>query len=141
MALVLRIKFPLSYPVIYKTLRIDSSLTVRQAIQSVNETLRVNVPVDSIGLYLPHEKRWLDDNQVLSTVPELQEAVISLPILLCSDEYPFFYSRLYFLIPLDELTFFDLQEEIEFRDRTAPPEAPPKNNVEEEEDSGCCTIQ
>ncbi len=75
MALVLRIKFPLSYPVIYKTLRIDSSLSVRQAIIYVNETLRVNVPVDSVGLFLPHENRWLGDDQVLSTVPELQEAV------------------------------------------------------------------
>jgi len=73
MAYVLRIKFPLSYPVIYKTLRIDSNLTVRQAIQFVNETLRVDVPTDSIGLYIPRDKRYLDDNERLSAFPELQQ--------------------------------------------------------------------
>jgi len=73
MALVLRIKFPPSYPVIYKTLRIDSTLTVKQAILFVNETLRVDVSGD-VGLYLPHEKRWLDDDQPLNVYESLQDA-------------------------------------------------------------------
>jgi hypothetical protein len=76
MALVLRIKFPPTYPVIYKTLRLDSNLTVRQAINFVNESLRVNVTGD-VGLYLPNEKRWLDDNKPLSSFETLPDAVRS----------------------------------------------------------------
>jgi len=75
MALQLRIKFPQTYPVIYKTLRLDAHLTVRQAINYVNETLRVDAGTTDIGLYLPHQKRWLDDDQPLSSEADtLQEA-------------------------------------------------------------------
>jgi len=71
-ALVLRIKFPPTYPLIYKTLRIDANLTVSEAVAFIAETL--NIPNEShIGLYLPDEKRWLDDDTPLSTYDSLQE--------------------------------------------------------------------
>jgi len=73
MALVMRIKFPPTYPLIYKTLRIDSNLTVVQSISYISETLNVNAGAN-IGLYLPQEKRWLDDNAPLSSYPQLQDA-------------------------------------------------------------------
>lgn len=71
-ALVLRIKFPPTYPLIYKTLRIDANLTVAQAVKFIAETL--NIPNETnIGLYLPDEKRWLDDNSPLSSYDSLQD--------------------------------------------------------------------
>jgi hypothetical protein len=76
-ALVLRIKFPPTYPLIYKTLRIDANLTVNEAVSFIAETL--NIPSESnIGLYLPDEKRWLDDNTALSTYESLQDVVTTL---------------------------------------------------------------
>lgn len=73
-ALVLRIKFPPTYPLIYKTLRIDANLTVAEAVAFIAETL--NIPSESnIGLWLPDEKRWLDDNTPLSTYDSLQDVV------------------------------------------------------------------
>jgi len=69
----MRIKFPPTYPLIYKTLRIDSNLTVVQAISYISETLNVSAG-EHIGLYLPQEKRWLDDNSPLSAYPQLQDA-------------------------------------------------------------------
>jgi len=71
-ALVLRIKFPPTYPLIYKTLRIDANLTVNDAVKFISETL--NIPKgENIGLYLPDERRWLDDNTPLSTYDSLQD--------------------------------------------------------------------
>jgi len=71
-ALVLRIKFPPTYPLIYKTLRIDANLTVSEAVAFIAETL--NIPNENhIGLYLPDERRWLDDETPLSTYDSLQE--------------------------------------------------------------------
>jgi len=71
-ALVLRIKFPPTYPLIYKTLRIDANLTVTEAVAVISETL--NIPAEShIGLYLPDERRWLDDNAPLSSYDSLQD--------------------------------------------------------------------
>ena len=73
-ALVLRIKFPPTYPLIYKTLRIDANLTVAEAVKFIAETL--NIPAENqIGLYLPDEKRWLDDNTPLSAYDSLQDVV------------------------------------------------------------------
>jgi len=73
MSLTLRIKFPPTYPLIYKTLRIDPKLTVKQAITYIGETLNVACG-GNIGLFLPLEKRWLDDNTPLSTYDGLQDA-------------------------------------------------------------------
>jgi len=71
-ALVLRIKFPPTYPLIYKTLRIDANLTVKEAVAFISETL--NIPSETnIGLYFPDEKRWLDDNAPLSSYDSLQD--------------------------------------------------------------------
>jgi len=69
----MRIKFPPTYPLIYKTLRIDSNLTVTQSISFISESLNV-AAAENIGLYLPQEKRWLDDNTTLSSYPQLQDA-------------------------------------------------------------------
>jgi hypothetical protein len=44
-----------------------------QAISYISETLNVTAG-DNIGLYLPQEKRWLDDNSPLSSYPQLQDA-------------------------------------------------------------------
>jgi hypothetical protein len=71
-ALVLRIKFPPTYPLIYKTLRIDANLTVAEAVKFIAETLNIQSE-SNIGLYLPDEKRWLDDNTPLSTYSSLQD--------------------------------------------------------------------
>jgi len=72
MALVLRIKFPPTYPLIYKTLRIDANLTVSEAVAFIAQTL--NIPAENnIGLYLPDEKRWLDDNAKLASYESLQD--------------------------------------------------------------------
>lgn len=126
MALVLRIKFPQSYPVIYKTLRIDSNLTVRQAIASVNETLRVEVKGD-IGLYLPQEKRWLADDQPLSSFESLQEAVRAMS---------FFHQS-------GHQKVTHLQEEVEFREKNAKPD-PPKGSSggggSNSDSETCCVI-
>lgn len=73
-ALVLRIKFPPTYPLIYKTLRIDANLTVTEAVSFISETL--NIPSEpNMGLYLPDERRWLDDNTPLSQYESLQDVV------------------------------------------------------------------
>ena len=72
MALVLRIKFPPTYPLIYKTLRIDANLTVHEAVLFIAQTL--NIPAENnIGLYLPDDKRWLDDNATLASYESLQD--------------------------------------------------------------------
>ena len=73
-ALVLRIKFPPTYPLIYKTLRIDANLKVTDAIIYIAQTL--NIPSENnIGLYLPDDKKWLDDNLPLSAYDSLQDVV------------------------------------------------------------------
>lgn len=59
-ALVLRIKFPITYPLIYKTLRVDANLSVKEAIRYVAETVNVTSLLKGTeGLYVPDEKRWL----------------------------------------------------------------------------------
>jgi len=71
-ALVLRIKFPPTYPLIYKTLRIDANLTVAEAVAFISQTL--NIPSETgMGLYLPDERRWLADDTPLSTYDTLQD--------------------------------------------------------------------
>ena len=79
MAFVLRIKFPPSYPLIYKTLRVDSELSVEEAIQFIGETLHVPAG-DNIGLYLPAEKQWLDAGTPLKEYPVLED-VVSISLL------------------------------------------------------------
>mmetsp|Transcript_47731 Transcript_47731/g.120163 ORF Transcript_47731/g.120163 Transcript_47731/m.120163 type:complete len:111 (-) Transcript_47731:495-827(-) len=74
MALVMRIKFPPTYPLIYKTLRIDSSLTVSEAIKFIHDTLQVPPTGEQIGLYLASDQLWLDNDKTLSSYPELQDA-------------------------------------------------------------------
>eukprot|EP01098_Paradermamoeba_levis_P010366 TRINITY_DN4357_c0_g1_i2.p1 TRINITY_DN4357_c0_g1~~TRINITY_DN4357_c0_g1_i2.p1 ORF type:complete len:102 (-),score=20.25 TRINITY_DN4357_c0_g1_i2:122-427(-) len=73
MAVVMRIKFPPTYPLIYKTLRIDSNFTTNQAIEFIGQSLNVPCSGD-IGLYLPQEKIWLDPNTPLSAYESLQDA-------------------------------------------------------------------
>lgn len=71
--------FPLfRYPLIYKTLRVDASFTSREAVRFIAETVNVtSLLVGSEGLYIPDQKRWLDDDAILSDCPDLQEAVCS----------------------------------------------------------------
>lgn len=69
----MRIKFPPTYPLIYKTLRVDQSLTANQAVEYIGEQL--NCPVQgNIGLYIPAESLWLDPEKPLSEYPSLQDA-------------------------------------------------------------------
>jgi len=71
-SLVLRIKFPQTYPLIYKTLRVDPNLTVAEAVVYIAQT--VSAPsATGVGLFLPSQKKWLGENDSLSTYPSLQE--------------------------------------------------------------------
>jgi len=73
-ALVLRIKFPMTYPLIYKTLRVDANFTSSEAVKFIAETVNVtSLLKGSEGLYVPDEKRWLDDNTPLSQYDSLQD--------------------------------------------------------------------
>ena len=127
MAFVLRIKFPPTYPLIYKTLRVDSELSVEEAITFIGETLHVPAG-ENIGLYIPQTKQWLDSETPLKEYPILEDAV--------STRFFFNFDQLSFL------TFFlFLQEEIEFKDKNAPD---PEPEVAEEDVSGSicdsCTL-
>ena len=74
MAVVLRIKFPPTYPLIYKTVRLDENLTVTNAIKRIAEDLHLpQDDTDHIGLYLPSDVTWLDNNNKLSDYPNLAE--------------------------------------------------------------------
>merc|ERR1711916_155527 len=74
MALVLRIKFPPTYPLIYKTLRLDENLTVRGAVETIAETLHLPEAGASIGLFIPAEALWLDNEKTLADYPSLADA-------------------------------------------------------------------
>jgi hypothetical protein len=75
-ALVLRIKFPPTYPLIYKTLRVDAKFTTKEAVKFIAETVNVSsLLVGTEGLYIPDEKRWLDDSTPLSQFDSLQDVV------------------------------------------------------------------
>ncbi len=75
-ALVLRIKFPVTYPLIYKTLRVDANFTVKEAVLFIAETVNVSSLLrGSEGLWIPDEQSWLDDNTTLSHYTSLQDAV------------------------------------------------------------------
>lgn len=75
-ALVLRIKFPMTYPLIYKTLRVDANFTTAEAVKFIAETVNVTSLLRGTeGLYVPDEKKWLDDNTPLSQYDSLQDVV------------------------------------------------------------------
>lgn len=74
MALVLRIKFPPTYPLIYKTLRLDENLTVRGAVETIAETLHLPEATSDIGLYIPAETLWLENEKTLADYPSLADA-------------------------------------------------------------------
>ena len=61
----MRIRFPQTYPVIYKTLRVDGELSVKASIEFIAEALHMP-PEDNIGLYLPTAKKWLDNDTPLA---------------------------------------------------------------------------
>lgn len=77
-ALVLRIKFPQTYPLIYKTLRVDPNLTVAEAVVYIAQTVSAPPPTQGagIGLFVPSQKKWLTENEPLSTYSSLQEEVL-----------------------------------------------------------------
>ena len=75
-ALVLRIKFPPTYPLIYKTLRVDAKFTSKEAVKFIADTVNVTSLLQgSEGLYIPDEKRWLDDSTPLTAYESLQDVV------------------------------------------------------------------
>lgn len=75
-ALVLRIKFPPTYPLIYKTLRVDAKFTSKEAVRFIADTVNVTSLLQgSEGLYIPDEKRWLDDATPLTAYDSLQDVV------------------------------------------------------------------
>lgn len=75
-ALVLRIKFPPTYPLIYKTLRVDAKFTSKEAVKFIADTVNVTSLLQgSEGLYIPDEKRWLDDATPLTAYESLQDVV------------------------------------------------------------------
>ena len=65
----MRIRFPKTYPVIYKTLRIDGELTITNSIKFIAEALHMDVDPD-IGLYLPTAKIWLEEGEQLANYQE-----------------------------------------------------------------------
>ena len=69
----MRIRFPQTYPVIYKTLRIDGEMPVKDAIIFIAEALHMP-PEENINLYLPSAKKWLDpDTQLAEFQDEIAE--------------------------------------------------------------------
>lgn len=73
-ALVLRIKFPQTYPLIYKTLRVDPNLTVAEAVVYIAQTVSAP-PHQGVGLFVPSQKKWLGENETLSQYTSLQDEV------------------------------------------------------------------
>ena len=79
----MRIRFPQTYPVIYKTLRVDGELSVKAAIEFIAEALHMP-PEDNIGLYLPSAKKWLDnDTPLVNFQDEISEEVCFLFLFFC----------------------------------------------------------
>jgi len=74
-AIVLRVKFPQTFPVIYKTIRMDSGMVVDDALRFIADAVRVPFPGD-VGLYLPEDKTFLDNDKTLADFPELAEQVL-----------------------------------------------------------------
>jgi len=73
-ALVLRIKFPDTYPLIYRTLRIDANFTAAEAVKFIAETVHcTSLLTGTEGLFVPDEKKWLDDNTPLSNYESLSD--------------------------------------------------------------------
>jgi hypothetical protein len=65
---------PPTYPLIYKTLRLDENLTVRGAVETIAETLHLPEAGASIGLFIPAETLWLDNEKTLADYPTLADA-------------------------------------------------------------------
>merc|ERR1711991_945965 len=63
-----------TYPLIYKTLRLDENLTVRGAVETIAETLHLPEAGASIGLFIPAEALWLDNEKTLADYPSLADA-------------------------------------------------------------------
>lgn len=132
-ALVLRIKFPPTYPLIYKTLRVDANFNAKEAVKFIADTVNVsNLLVGSEGLYIPDEKKWLDDTIALSTYDSLQDVVCSFSLIWSSN----FASQ--------SLQYSDspLQEHIEFKDRNSADSdsGPSPSSAKSDGGGGCCTI-
>eukprot|EP01121_Diplochlamys_sp_Union-15-3_P005087 TRINITY_DN1536_c0_g2_i1.p1 TRINITY_DN1536_c0_g2~~TRINITY_DN1536_c0_g2_i1.p1 ORF type:complete len:115 (-),score=28.29 TRINITY_DN1536_c0_g2_i1:14-316(-) len=73
-ALVLRIKFPSDYPLIYKTLRVDANFTASEAVKFIATEVKVGtLLIGNEGLYIPDEKKWLEDDKPLSSYESLQD--------------------------------------------------------------------
>ncbi|EAL63132.1 hypothetical protein DDB_G0288615 [Dictyostelium discoideum AX4] len=73
MILQVRVKFPSDYPVIYKTIRLDNSLTVQEAILAIGQAINVT-PASDLGLYLPDDPKHLTDTELLSSFESFSDA-------------------------------------------------------------------
>ena len=71
-AVVLRVKFPETYPMIYKTIRLNGGVKITEALATIAEQVHVE-PTSPVGLYLPEQKLWLDNERTLSEYPQLTE--------------------------------------------------------------------
>lgn len=72
MALVIRIKFPETYPIIYKNMRINGNLTVPMAIEYISNELSVPGGAN-FGFFLPDRQMWVPNDQPLMNFAYLQE--------------------------------------------------------------------
>ncbi|ELP84020.1 hypothetical protein EIN_346670 [Entamoeba invadens IP1] len=67
----MKLRFPSSYPVIAKILRVDGNLSVKDAIVFIAEAIHMKAE-EGIGLYLNGAKKWMDESAQLI---EYQEAI------------------------------------------------------------------
>ena len=73
-SLVLRIKFPETFPVIYKTVRLESHITVHDALLIIAEAAHMSYE-DGYTIYIPDVKLFLDETKPLNEYPQLREEV------------------------------------------------------------------
>ena len=73
-SLVLRIKFPETFPVIYKTVRLESNISVHDALLIIAEAAHMAYE-EGYTIYIPDVKLFLDETKKLSEYPQLREEV------------------------------------------------------------------
>mmetsp|Transcript_1183 Transcript_1183/g.2834 ORF Transcript_1183/g.2834 Transcript_1183/m.2834 type:complete len:99 (+) Transcript_1183:166-462(+) len=67
--LVIRIKFPDDYPIIYKSMKLRGELTVPEAVEYISSELSVPGG-EQYGFYLPDQNFWLDNSTPLNEYRE-----------------------------------------------------------------------
>jgi hypothetical protein len=74
--LVVRIKFPEDYPIIYKSMKLRGELTVPEAIEYISTELSVPGG-EQYGIYIPDQNFWLDNNTPLNEYRDRLANVVS----------------------------------------------------------------